>query len=85
EFRNVLFSVEAIVQLPRTVRTEYREDALHSLSSGRFHLLLAAFLLRVVIASILLLAGISWLARTTSITELMLNAVALNAILDVDE
>ena len=34
EFRNVLFSVEAIVQLPRTLRTEYREDALHSALSG---------------------------------------------------
>lgn len=29
--------------------------------------------------------GIRWLAGTTSITDLMLNAVALNAILDVDE
>ena len=40
---------------------------------------------RTVIASVLLVAGILWLARTTSISELMLNAVALNAILDVDE
>ena len=31
------------------------------------------------------MSGIRWLAQTTSITELMLNAVALNAILDVDE
>ena len=36
-------------------------------------------------ASLLLGAGIRWLAGTTSITDLMLNAVALNAILDVDE
>ena len=40
---------------------------------------------RASIASVLLVAGILWLARTTSIEELMLNAVALNAILDVDE
>ena len=38
-----------------------------------------------MLASVLLFAGIRWLARTTSITDLMLNAVALNAILDVDE
>ena len=41
--------------------------------------------LRFSVASVLLGAGIRWLARTTSITECMLNAVALNAILDVDE
>ena len=41
--------------------------------------------MRASIASILLVAGILWLARTTSIQDLMLNAVALNAILDVDE
>lgn len=67
------------------MRTEYRDNSLHSLSKGRFHLILASFVIRIVIATVLLLAGISWLARTTSITELMLNAVALNAILDVDE
>ena len=37
------------------------------------------------IASVLLVGGILWLAPTTSIQELMLNAVALNAVLDVDE
>lgn len=36
----------------------------------------------IVVASVLLVAGIFWLARTVSTTELMLNAVALNAILD---
>ena len=47
--------------------------------------LLLTYACRTAIASVLLVAGILWLARTTSISELMLNAVALNAILDVDE
>ena len=48
-------------------------------------MLLFTYLARAAIASLLLGAGIRWLAQTTSITDLMLNAVALNAILDVDE
>ena len=47
--------------------------------------LLFTYIIRAGIASVLLVAGVLWLARTTSIEELMLNAVALNAILDVDE
>ena len=48
-------------------------------------MILVMSLARAVIACILLVGGILWLARTTSIQELMLNAVALNAILDIDE
>eukprot|EP00439_Symbiodinium_sp_Y106_P059862 s624_g8.t1 len=48
-------------------------------------MLLTTYVVRVAIASVLLFGGILWLARTTSIEELMLNAVALNSILDVDE
>lgn len=35
----------------------------------RFLFVFVTFVLRAIIASILLVAGISWLARTTSITE----------------
>ncbi|CAE7292214.1 NLRC3, partial [Symbiodinium microadriaticum] len=55
------------------------------ISWGRFGIFLTTSIVRVAVASVLLVAGILWLARTTSISELMLNAVALNAILDVDE
>ena len=48
-------------------------------------MILVMSLARAVIACILLVGGILWLARTTSIQDLMLNAVALNAILDIDE
>eukprot|EP00439_Symbiodinium_sp_Y106_P069649 s538_g12.t1 len=85
EFRNILLSVEAILTVPLTPTTVYRDNTLHSLSSTRQKVLLVTFFTRTVIASVLLIAGIRWLARTTSITDLMLNAVALNAILDVDE
>ena len=40
---------------------------------------------RAAIGSSLLVAGSLWLAGTTSITELMLNSVALEAVLHVDE
>mmetsp|Transcript_37074 Transcript_37074/g.66014 ORF Transcript_37074/g.66014 Transcript_37074/m.66014 type:complete len:464 (+) Transcript_37074:190-1581(+) len=40
---------------------------------------------RAAIASLLFFAGSRWLARTTSISELMLNAVALESVLHVDE
>ena len=48
-------------------------------------MLLTTYILRVGIAAVLLGGGVLWLARTTSIEELMLNAVALNSILDIDE
>ncbi|CAJ1396027.1 unnamed protein product [Effrenium voratum] len=40
---------------------------------------------RTAVAVALLISGSMWLARTTSITELMLNCVALEAVLHVDE
>ncbi|OLQ04216.1 Eukaryotic translation initiation factor isoform 4G-2 [Symbiodinium microadriaticum] len=65
--------------------TDFRDNTIHSLSWGRALALLITYIVRAGIASVLLVAGILWLARTTSIEELMLNSVALNAILDVDE
>ena len=85
EFRSILLSMEAISSLPRAQTTVYHENRVCKLSWVRFQMLLAAFCSRAALASVLLYAGIRWLARTTSITDLMLNAVALNAILDVDE
>eukprot|EP00438_Fugacium_kawagutii_P035026 Skav228313 [mRNA] locus=scaffold3685:6311:9463:- [translate_table: standard] len=57
----------------------------HAASTRRLKMLLFTYIARAAIASLLLGAGVRWLAGTTSITDLMLNAVALNAILDVDE
>ncbi|CAK9024472.1 Vacuolar protein sorting-associated protein 11-like [Durusdinium trenchii] len=85
ELRSILHAFEAVRLLPRSARTILDGNVLQSLSFGRYKMLKATYLLRTAIAVSLLISGIRWLAQTTSITELMLNAVALNAILDVDE
>ncbi|CAE7194374.1 NLRC3 [Symbiodinium natans] len=85
EFRHIWLAVAGAVNIPRSRRTNFTEGTFHQISWGRFCVFLATNFTRVAVASVLLVAGILWLARTTSISELMLNAVALNAILDVDE
>ncbi|CAE7861779.1 hcf136, partial [Symbiodinium microadriaticum] len=85
EIRRVWLSLEATLQIPKARRTVLKNQKITSISCGRYAMLLVTYLARASIASVLLVAGILWLARTTSIEELMLNAVALNAILDVDE
>ncbi|CAL1172819.1 unnamed protein product, partial [Cladocopium goreaui] len=85
EFRGISLSLAAACQIPRAKKTVFKEGTFYRISFGRFGLLLFTYFTRLAVATVLLLAGISWLARTTSISELMLNAVALNAILDVDE
>ncbi|CAJ1444957.1 unnamed protein product [Effrenium voratum] len=85
ELRSIWLLWEATNKLKRTRRTILQDNVFHGLSWARFRLLHLTLFLRFSVASVLLGAGIRWLARTTSITECMLNAVALNAILDVDE
>ena len=85
EFRKIWFQLEATLQIPKARCSQFCDYAFRSLSWYRFSLLLMIYFVRVAIASVLLVAGILWLARTISIEELMLNAVALNAVLDVDE
>eukprot|EP00435_Cladocopium_sp_Y103_P054786 s468_g18.t1 len=85
EFRSIWLALEAVAFIPKSRQTRMGDNSIQSLSLLRFLFVFVTFVLRAIIASILLVAGISWLARTTSITELMLNAVALNGIMDVDE
>jgi len=85
EFRSIWLAFEAVLGIPRASNTIIAENRIDSLSMPRLLFVLATLVLRAVIAGILLVAGIRWLGRTTSITELMLNAVALNGIMDVDE
>jgi len=85
EFRSVWLALEAVIMTPRASRSTIIENRLASLSTPRLVIVLMSFVLRIAIASIMLVAGVNWLGRTTSITELMLNAVALNSIMDVDE
>lgn len=86
ELRGIFLSFEAMRQIPRSSKTQLLDHRqLTGLSTARYKVLKLIYALRTAIALLLLVSGIRWLARTTSITELMLNAVALNAILDVDE
>ncbi|CAE7358401.1 unnamed protein product [Symbiodinium natans] len=85
EFRQIWVQLEAAFGIPKAQCTSFGDNAFTTISWGRFGLLLLTYACRTAIASVLLVAGILWLSRTTSISELMLNAVALNAILDVDE
>ena len=55
------------------------------LSGRRAAAMAMVCLARAGVACALLVSGTLWLSRTTSITELMLNAVALEAVLHVDE
>ncbi|CAE7524392.1 serS [Symbiodinium natans] len=85
EFRAIGLSCEAILQVPTGARTRFEQGRFVSISRARRCVYLLARLIRGMIAGLLLYGGIVWLANTTSIKELMLNAVALGAILDVDE
>ncbi|CAE7324409.1 unnamed protein product [Symbiodinium pilosum] len=85
ELRSSLLSLEAVAQVPRSNRTQVQRGNFMSISWSRF---LVYFLLRcyrICIALGLLYAGVLWLGATTSITDLILNAVALSAVLQVDE
>ena len=85
EIRSIWLSLEATLQIPKARKTLFEDHTFHCMAYGRCCLLMWTYAIRAAIAGVLLVAGIQWLAQTTSIQELMLNAVALNAILDVDE
>lgn len=85
ELRAVFFSLEAVSFLPRGRSTILQNGRFLQMSYIRFYAYCLIRLSRLAIAVALLYAGVLWLAGTTSITDLILNAVALSAILQVDE
>ncbi|CAE7275278.1 hypothetical protein AK812_SmicGene37950 [Symbiodinium microadriaticum] len=85
ELRSIGLSLEAVVQIPRAERTRSHQGRFLRMSYVRFWSYCGLRVLRALIALALLYAGILWLAGTTSIEDLILNAVALGAILQVDE
>ena len=85
EFRSIWVQAAIGLSIRRSKKTRFHRNSFRSISFGRLSLLLFTCVARLTIASVLLVAGILWLSRTTSIPKLMLNAVALMAILDVDE
>ena len=84
EFRSIFLSLEAVCQIPRASKTKFHDGRFETISHLRFWAYCLLRALRAGIAGTLLYAGILWLGMTTSITDLILNAVALGAILDVD-
>jgi len=81
--------VMAVLHQPRSKRTAIvsSEDgtAFASLSISRIIFVLALTLARFGIAVLLLIFGSIWLANTTGIQDLVLNAAALTFVLDMDE
>lgn len=85
EFRTIFISLEAVAQIPRGTMTRIDNGRFKMISRVRFWTYCFLRGLRALIAGALLYAGVLWLGYTTSISDLILNAVALGAILEVDE
>lgn len=85
ELRAIGISIVAAAQIPRSGTTVVRNGSFLSISYLRFSVYLLFRLARTAVAISLMYAGTQWLARTTNITDLILNAVALEAILQIDE
>lgn len=85
ELRTVWNSFLALLHVPRSKHSALEDSKLKSISPARFVMLTLAHAARFGLACALLISGVQWLARTTSIVELILNAVALGGILDIDE
>jgi len=84
ELRSQAVSMLAICSVPSGV-TRLEDDCLVALSPSRFAVCMAVNVARAGIAIMLLYTGIFWLAATTSITDLILNAAALGFVMDLDE
>eukprot|EP00434_Breviolum_minutum_P013330 symbB.v1.2.011748.t1/scaffold796.1/size162622/7 len=85
EYRSIWHAVQGLYHVPKGEGTTFGEGVLQSMSRTRVACLSAVCLVRVVVATMLMINGSIWLSRTTSISELMLNAVALEAVIHVDE
>ncbi|CAE7632260.1 serS [Symbiodinium sp. CCMP2456] len=85
EFRLVGTGVEAILHVARSGATTFEHGSFRTISYFRCWFFCFTSLMRMAIAAGILYAGIIWLANTASITELMLNAVALGSVMEVDE
>ena len=83
ELRNVWYVLQAVL-FGGTARVGQGGEGMQ-VSGRRATAMSLACLGRATVACALLVSGTLWLSRTTSITELILNCVALEAVLHVDE
>eukprot|EP00913_Durusdinium_trenchii_P034243 g32047.t1 len=82
ELRTVFNSAQALLRVPRNGVTVMKGNSFKTISRGRIGVLMVAHVVRAVLAITLLISGVQWLASTTSIVDLILNAVALGGILE---
>ena len=86
ELRQVWYVLQAVLFGDRQTNPAKRvRPGVPALSGRRAAAMAFVCLGRAAVACALLVSGTLWLSRTTSITELMLNSVALEAVLHVDE
>ena len=85
ELRSIGITLQAVSFLPWDRRSELQAGQLVRISHERLLSYLLLTGLRACVAVALLYAGVLWLAGTTSIASLMVNSVAMAAIMDIDE
>eukprot|EP00747_Dinoflagellata_sp_TGD_P059931 gnl/TRDRNA2_/TRDRNA2_151803_c0_seq3.p1 gnl/TRDRNA2_/TRDRNA2_151803_c0~~gnl/TRDRNA2_/TRDRNA2_151803_c0_seq3.p1 ORF type:complete len:252 (+),score=10.04 gnl/TRDRNA2_/TRDRNA2_151803_c0_seq3:145-900(+) len=79
----------AVLMLPREPRTRIQDNGkdlkLVAVSRNRVIVLTIVAMLQIIIGVILLVCGSIWLLHTTSVQDLILNAAALEFVLNIDE
>ncbi|CAE7849278.1 unnamed protein product [Symbiodinium necroappetens] len=84
EYRQIFSSLEGLWNVPRGPSTILEMGTLRSVSFPRFFLFCTVRISKAVISSLLLAAGIQWLVNTIAIRSIVLRAVALKSLFELD-
>ncbi|CAE7360731.1 unnamed protein product [Symbiodinium sp. CCMP2456] len=84
EYRQIFSSLEGLWNVPRGPSTILEIGNIRTVSFPRFFLFCAARISKAVISSLLLAAGIQWLVNTIAIRSIVLRAVALKSLFELD-
>eukprot|EP00931_Biecheleriopsis_adriatica_P027038 TRINITY_DN16337_c1_g1_i3.p1 TRINITY_DN16337_c1_g1~~TRINITY_DN16337_c1_g1_i3.p1 ORF type:complete len:719 (-),score=64.31 TRINITY_DN16337_c1_g1_i3:125-2281(-) len=85
ELRGVFDLLQAVLQIPRGERTMYRGSTIACISASRLAFCLLGVFVRTAVVVSFFVSGSAWLAHTLEVEDLVLNAVALEAIFHVDK
>ena len=87
ELRDCLQGIEASLMGDIEIgeSTKFRDMKLVSLSRPRFVMFIASNIYRIVFAAYLGIKGLEWVTGTADVGDLILNALALTSVLEVDE
>ena len=89
ECKALIDLVRAVLALPRAAATELKDKgdtaALRAISTPRRIFVLAVQACRLGVSLVLVVSGAQWLSYETDLGNLLLNAVALEFVLNVDE